>query len=173
MKKYIITTLLILSLLAVKIAFAGLLITKDTKIPGIDFNGRKTELIILKDSEADYFLATKGVFEVTNPTSLKGFNVATKDEEVKTLLLMSADNKVVLCEENKDPGKSFLHINNLKGKFRIVPSKIETCEKAFNLNENSQAVLASFFEDMTPEQKEKLVLELGKIALIIFIGHTI
>ena len=62
MRKYIITTLLILSLLAVKIAFAGLLITKDTKIPGIDFNGRKTELIILKDSEADYFLATKGVF---------------------------------------------------------------------------------------------------------------
>lgn len=180
MKKYILIAFGFSFLLASNVACAGLLVTDDMKVPEIDFNGGKTEMTILKDSETEYFFVSKGSFTVTNPISKNGFNVASSNKEVKTILLTSEDNKVVSCALNEKPGESFLHINNLKGKYNIVPSKIEDCSKAFSSNKvfktkfnDSDVVLASFWDDMSEEQKEKLLLELGKIALIIIVGQVI
>lgn len=180
MKKYILIAFISLFLLSSNSAFAGLLITDDMKVPGVNFNGKTTEMTILKDSEAEYFFVSKGSFTVTNPISKNGFNVASLDKEVKTILLKDASNKIVSCASNDKPGESFLHINNLKGKYDIVPSKIEDCSKAFSSNKvfktkfnDSDVVLASFWDDMSAEQKEKLLLELGKIALIMIVGQVI
>jgi len=129
------------------------------------------------------------LFTVTNPTSKNGFNVASSNEEVRTILLTSQDNKVISCTLNKEPGKSFLHIANLKGRYNIIPSKIEDCGKAMGLNKTfatrieatsqnmnlkstSNIVTASFWDDMSTEQKERLLLEISKIAVIILIGQA-
>ncbi len=160
-----------MSLLALKIAFAGLLITEDMKVEGIDFNGGKTQMTIKKGSSAEYFFVSQGIFEVTNIESENGFNVASKNKEVKTILLKDKNHNIISCVENENPGETVLHINHLKGKYQIIPSKKETCNQ--NEDKTANAVLTSFWDDMSSEQKQELILELGKIALIIFIGQSL
>lgn len=178
MKKYILIAFISLFLLSSQSAFAGLLVTEDMKVPGVDFNGKTTEMTILKDSEAEYFFVSKGGFSVTNP-SKNGFNVASSNNEVKTILLISEDNKVVSCALNEKPGQSYLSVSDLKGKYNIVPSTIESCEKALGYDKTfgsvmtSDVVLTSFWDDMSQEQKERLILELGKIAVIMLIGQAL
>ncbi|HOI60276.1 MAG TPA: hypothetical protein PKU93_03035 [Candidatus Pacearchaeota archaeon] len=182
MKKYILIAFISLFLLSSNSVSAGLLITDDMKVPGVNFNGKTTEMTILKDSEAEYFFVSNGAFTVTNP-SQNGFNVASSNNEVKTILLTSEDDKVVSCALNDNPGKSYLHISDLKGKYNVVPSTIESCEKALSFNKtfatissnkiiDSNIVLSSFWDDMSQEQKEKLILEIGKIAVIMLIGQA-
>ena len=195
MKKYIILTLITaFALLLLGKVFAGLLVTEDLKVPQINFNDGATELTILKGSEAGSFLATNGSFKVTNPVSENGFNVAALDSNVKSILLTKTTGEIVSCTLNEKPGESYLHVNDLKGTYNIVPSKIDSCEEALSKsteissilqdyilleassnnqdisNDISNVVMASFFDDMSDDEK-KILFEVAKIAAIVIVGQ--
>lgn len=183
-KQYIILSLILtFALMFLGKTFAGLFVTEDMKVPGINFNGRTVEMTILKDSETGSFLAANGSFKVTNPTSKNGFNIASADSEVKSILLTRENGKVVSCALNENPGQSFLHINGLKGTYNIVPSKIEDCSKALEKSAAISSILedcssdkdiaaASFLEDMSPAERA-ILLEVAKIAAFVIIGQVI
>ncbi|MFA7142337.1 MAG: hypothetical protein WC157_03485, partial [Candidatus Paceibacterota bacterium] len=98
------------------------------------------------------------------------------------------------CTLNEKPGESYLHVNDLKGTYNIVPSKIDNCEEALSkstaissilndymevdtMDQNMEkhvtdAVMASFFDDMSDDEK-KILFEVAKIVTIVLVGQII